>query len=168
MKTSSKTWQKIRKIKGLRQFVTWYPRHVFENPGFNAHCEFGVIFIPSSALLQSMRRSILSKVVISILLQYWFYVAYISFIAFRPFVFITDKPVVLVNSCVFENYPVEHDTQGSFLVNKAFTALEIGNRVGHESEKITYRYAHLFPTKQDDMANFLDNERGIVSDRKEG
>ena len=56
----------------------------------------------------------------------------------------------------------------SFLINKGFTALEIGNRVGHESEKITYRYAHLFPTKQDDMANFLDNERGIVSDRKEG
>ncbi len=33
MKTSSKKWQKIRKIKGLRQFVTWYPRHVSENPG---------------------------------------------------------------------------------------------------------------------------------------
>ncbi len=49
----------------------------------------------------------------------------------------------------------------SFLINKGFTALEIGNRVGHESEKITYRYAHLFPTKQEEMANFLDNERGI-------
>ena len=36
MKTSSKKWQKIRKIKGLRQFVTWYPRHVSENPGFSA------------------------------------------------------------------------------------------------------------------------------------
>lgn len=36
MKTSSKKWQKIRKIKGLRQFVTWYPRHVSENPGFKA------------------------------------------------------------------------------------------------------------------------------------
>lgn len=35
MKTSSKKWQKIRKIKGLRQFVTWYPRHVSENPGCN-------------------------------------------------------------------------------------------------------------------------------------
>ena len=49
----------------------------------------------------------------------------------------------------------------SFLINKEFTALEIGNRVGHESEKITYRYAHLFPTKQDEMADFLDNERGM-------
>ena len=39
---------------------------------FNAHCELGVVFKPSSALLQSMRKIILSKVVISILLQYWF------------------------------------------------------------------------------------------------
>ena len=57
----------------------------------------------------------------------------------------------------------------SFLINKGFTALEIGNRVGHESEKITYRYAHLFPNKQDEMADFLDNERGIdANDDKEG
>ena len=56
----------------------------------------------------------------------------------------------------------------SFLINKGFTALEIGNRVGHESEKITYRYAHLFPTKQDEMADFLDNERGMdVKDQEE-
>ena len=39
-----------------------------------------------------------------------------------------------------------------------FTALAIGNRVGHESEKITYRYAHLFPSVQDDMAQALDEE----------
>lgn len=49
----------------------------------------------------------------------------------------------------------------SFLINKGFTALEIGDRVGHESEKITYRYAHLFPNKQEEMAKFLDDERGI-------
>ena len=39
-----------------------------------------------------------------------------------------------------------------------FTVLAIGNRVGHESEKITYRYAHLFPSVQDYMAQALDNE----------
>ena len=39
-----------------------------------------------------------------------------------------------------------------------FSALAIGNRVGHESEKITYRYAHLFPSVQDDMAEALDEE----------
>ena len=41
MKTSSKKWQKIRKIKGLRQFVTWYPRHVSENPGLIAISKSG-------------------------------------------------------------------------------------------------------------------------------
>lgn len=54
----------------------------------------------------------------------------------------------------------------SLLINKGFTALEIGNRVGHESEKITYRYAHLFPTKQEAMANFLDGERGITKEEE--
>ena len=46
----------------------------------------------------------------------------------------------------------------SLLINMGFTALAIGNRVGHESEKITYRYAHLFPSVQDNMAQALDNE----------
>ena len=39
-------------------------------------------------------------------------------------------------------------------------AFEIGKRVGHSAEKITLRYAHLFPNKQDAMADFLDNEFG--------
>ena len=46
----------------------------------------------------------------------------------------------------------------SLLINMGFSALAIGNRVGHESEKITYRYAHLFPSVQDDMAIALDAE----------
>ena len=46
----------------------------------------------------------------------------------------------------------------SLLINMGFSALAIGNRVGHESEKITYRYAHLFPSVQDDMAEALDEE----------
>ena len=37
--------------------------------------------------------------------------------------------------------------------------MAIGKRVGHSGEKITYRYAHLFPSKQDEMANKLDMER---------
>ncbi len=39
-----------------------------------------------------------------------------------------------------------------------FTPLAIGNRVGHESEKITYRYAHLFPTIQTERAEKLDEQ----------
>lgn len=47
----------------------------------------------------------------------------------------------------------------SFLINSGFSAFEIGKRVGHSAEKITLRYAHLFPGKQDTMANFLEEER---------
>ena len=46
----------------------------------------------------------------------------------------------------------------SLLINMGFSALAIGERVGHEAEKITYRYAHLFPSVQSDMANKLDEE----------
>ncbi|MDD4371847.1 MAG: site-specific integrase [Anaerostipes sp.] len=44
----------------------------------------------------------------------------------------------------------------SLLINMGFSAVAIGNRVGHESEKITYRYAHMFPTIQTEMAEKLD------------
>ncbi len=37
-----------------------------------------------------------------------------------------------------------------------FSALAIAERMGHEAVDITYRYAHLFPTKQDDMTAALD------------
>lgn len=40
-----------------------------------------------------------------------------------------------------------------------FSVLAIGERVGHEAEKITYRYAHLFPTVQTEMAEKLEMER---------
>lgn len=39
-----------------------------------------------------------------------------------------------------------------------FSAVAIAERVGHESIDITYRYAHLFPDKQMEMANRLDDE----------
>lgn len=48
----------------------------------------------------------------------------------------------------------------SLLINMGFTALAIADRMGHESTDITYRYAHLFPSVQDDMAKSLDSERG--------
>lgn len=52
----------------------------------------------------------------------------------------------------------------SLLIEMGFSALAIAERVGHESIDITYRYAHLFPTKQTEMADKLDIERM----RKEG
>ena len=48
----------------------------------------------------------------------------------------------------------------SLLIDKGFTAVDIANRVGHESIDITFRYAHMFPTKQNEIAKMLDVERG--------
>lgn len=47
----------------------------------------------------------------------------------------------------------------SLLINMGFSALAIAERVGHESVDITYRYVHLFPTKQKEMANALQELR---------
>jgi integrase len=47
----------------------------------------------------------------------------------------------------------------SLLIDMGFSAVAIANRVGHESIDITYRYAHLFPTRQDDMASKLNDVR---------
>lgn len=48
----------------------------------------------------------------------------------------------------------------SLLIDMGFSAVAIADRVGHESIDITYRYAHLFPTKQSEIANKLNVERG--------
>ena len=47
----------------------------------------------------------------------------------------------------------------SLLIDMGFSAVAIADRVGHESIDITYRYAHLFPSKQTEMANRLDQEK---------
>jgi len=47
----------------------------------------------------------------------------------------------------------------SLLIEMGFSALAIADRVGHESIDITYRYAHLFPSKQAEMADKLNMER---------
>lgn len=46
----------------------------------------------------------------------------------------------------------------SLLINMGFSAVAIGNRVGHESVDITFRYAHMFPTEQSQMALKLNDE----------
>ena len=47
----------------------------------------------------------------------------------------------------------------SLLINMGFGAVAIADRVGHESIDITYRYAHLFPTTQKEIAEKLELER---------
>ena len=48
----------------------------------------------------------------------------------------------------------------SLLIEMGFSAVAIADRVGHESIDITYRYAHMFPSKQEEMAAKLEIERG--------
>ena len=45
----------------------------------------------------------------------------------------------------------------SLLIDMGFSAVAIADRVGHESIEITYRYAHLFPSKQNEMADQLND-----------
>ena len=45
----------------------------------------------------------------------------------------------------------------SLLIDMGFSAVAIADRVGHESIDITYQYAHLFPSKQTEMAVKLDD-----------
>ena len=49
----------------------------------------------------------------------------------------------------------------SLLIDMSFNAVDIANRVGHESIDITFRYAHMFPNKQSEIANKLNIERGV-------
>ena len=52
----------------------------------------------------------------------------------------------------------------SLLIEKGFNAVQIAKRMGHSSADITYRYAHLFPNAQSDMADSLDETRGVLDD----
>lgn len=47
----------------------------------------------------------------------------------------------------------------SLLIDMGFSAVAIADRVGHESIDITYRYAHLFPSKQIEMATQLNIQK---------
>ena len=52
----------------------------------------------------------------------------------------------------------------SLLINMGYSALAIGERLEHESIKVTYRYAHLFPTVQTEMAKKLGAGREEILD----
>ena len=54
----------------------------------------------------------------------------------------------------------------SLLIEMGFSAVAIADRVGHESIDITYRYAHLFPSTQNEMADRLSDLRN--DDTEEG
>ena len=56
-----------------------------------------------------------------------------------------------------------HDLRHShvaLLINNGFTPYEISKRMGHDSQRITLQYAHLYPSAQDEMAKKLDSMMG--------
>ena len=46
----------------------------------------------------------------------------------------------------------------SMLINMGFSPVDIANRMGHESIKVTLDYAHMFPTQQQNIVNQLNLE----------
>lgn len=55
----------------------------------------------------------------------------------------------------------------SMLIEMEFSAVNIANRVGHESVKVTYRYAHMFPNKDLMIAKKLNISRNGEKDEQE-
>jgi integrase len=55
----------------------------------------------------------------------------------------------------------------SLLIQLGYSAVAIAERLGHESIEITYRYAHMFPSVQQDMAKSLDELRKEEEDVSE-
>lgn len=53
-------------------------------------------------------------------------------------------------------YGIRH-SHISLLIDMGFSAVAIADRVGHESIDITYRYAHVFPSTQVEVASKLNN-----------
>lgn len=62
-----------------------------------------------------------------------------------------------ISAILSYKYPLEREPHISLLIDMGFSAVAIADRVGHESIEITYRYAHLFPSKQAEMADRLDD-----------
>ena len=63
-----------------------------------------------------------------------------------------------------------HDIRHSvvlLLIGMEFSATDIADRMGHKSIDIAYNYAHLFPSKQAEMADKLNMDRSIQNVSKE-
>ena len=55
----------------------------------------------------------------------------------------------------------------SMLIEMGFSAVDITNRIGHESVKVTYRYAHMFPNKDLMITKKLNISRNGEKDEQE-
>lgn len=52
----------------------------------------------------------------------------------------------------------------SLLIDMVSNVVAIADRVGHESVDVTYRYAHVFPSTQQEVVSRLDNMMISYSD----
>ena len=68
--------------------------------------------------------------------------------------------IAVAGGTVIEKLHMEKYVE-SFILSAGSVDIEsdVYKRQGHESIDITYRYAHLFPTRQTEMADRLDMER---------
>lgn len=71
-----------------------------------------------------------------------------------------ERGCILANVKRIRIHDLRH-SHVSLLIDMGFSAVDIANRVGHESIDITFRYAHMFPNKQSEIANKLNIERGV-------
>jgi len=52
----------------------------------------------------------------------------------------------------------------SLLIEMGFTPVDIAKRVGHENINITMHYAHMFPQKQDEMIDKLEDKNNLLEE----
>ena len=68
---------------------------------------------------------------------------------------VMEKGAVAANVKRIRVHDLRH-SHVSLLIDMGFSPVAIADRLGHESIEITFRYAHLFPTKQSEMADRLN------------
>lgn len=56
----------------------------------------------------------------------------------------------------------------SYLISQGFTSVEIGNRTGQDSMKIVMMYAHMMPSKRNEMVDKLQMELKQMNEMEEG
>lgn len=78
-----------------------------------------------------------------------------------------DVPIYSVFFILSYKYLLEREPHISHLIDLGFSTVAIADRVGHESIDITYRYSHLFPSKQVAMADRLDAVNASFEDCEE-
>lgn len=54
----------------------------------------------------------------------------------------------------------------AYLIELGFSPVEIAERMGHESISVTFTYSHLYPSKQKNLADKLNEDREKALEQK--